>query len=81
MTQDVVLGAKYDDIFANPTVGNGGDSVTATARFYQGLSLPSSFVTNNTNTYAKALPSTTVNHSLPTDNATPAITRHWSSQW
>jgi len=64
-----------DDTFQ----GDPKDKVRAGARFYEGLKLPSSFVSNNTNTFAGALRSTTKIPNLPTRNATPVVVRTWTS--
>jgi RHS repeat-associated protein len=66
-----------DDTFAGlPT----GTKVNAQAIFYEGLTLPSSFVPNNSATWAGILPSTTVNPHLPLPpmNVTVPVNRTWT---
>ena len=64
-----------DDMFKDPA----GWTVHAEARFYEGLQLPGSFITNNPNTAAHELPSTTQNPNLPTDAATDPVVRTWTA--
>lgn len=64
-----------DDNFVG---GAHGNRVDAYARFYEGLHLPAAFVPNNHATLAGALPSTTVNPHLPTNNATQSTSRRWT---
>ena len=66
---------NHDDMFQG---GASGNVVTASARFYAGLSLPSSFIPNNPSTSAGILPSTTANPNLPTSNATRPNNRTWT---
>jgi RHS repeat-associated protein len=54
-----------------------GHTAQAEARFYEGLTLPSSFKANNPDTPSGILPSTTVNPNLPTANATAPVDRVW----
>jgi len=70
-------GFDYDDMFSDPS----GTTVHASARFYEGLLLPSSFVPNNTDprTDAGLLPSTADDPHLPTDNATAPVDRTWTA--
>lgn len=65
---------SFDDVFG----GDNNDKVSAEARFYEGLQLPSSFIPNNPNTFAGLLPSTDVNPNLPTTNATAPVDRTWT---
>ena len=65
--------SPQDDTFQG---GPSGDKVSAKARFYEGLHLPSSFVVNP-NTWAGILPQTTTNPHLPTNNATHVVVRTW----
>lgn len=66
--------APYDDQFIG---GPKGNKVSASARFYEGLALPSSFIPNNRATWAGVLPATNVNPRLPTLDATPPVNRTW----
>lgn len=65
----------YDDKFRAPS----GETVLGSARFYEGLSLPSTFIPNNKDTYARILPSTTINPNLPLNNATAPLYRLWTA--
>jgi hypothetical protein len=65
----------YDDTFNG---GPKGDKVAAQARFYEGLTLPKSFVPNNKATWAGILPSTASNPHLPTTGATEPVIRNWT---
>jgi hypothetical protein len=56
-----------------------GTRIQAEARFYEGLTLPSSFKANNPETLAHILPSTTVDPNLPTANATAPVDRVWDA--
>ena len=70
----------FDQFVLNPHSDNtatGTDTLTAKARFYEGLRLPSSFVPSG-NPYSGTLPSTNTNPNLPTTNATPPVVRSWS---
>jgi RHS repeat-associated protein len=64
-----------DDIFRDYS----GNRTDASARFYEGLKLPSSFLSNNPGTYAGILPSTGANPNLPTSNATAPVDRTWTA--
>lgn len=64
---------RYDDEFKDTP----GSKVTARARFYEGLTLPTSFQPNNPDTLASTLPSVAVEPNLPADNATAAVERNW----
>jgi hypothetical protein len=66
----------FDDYFL-PWIHSG--TVRAEARFYEGLQLPAAFITPNPNTFAGALPSTTQDPQLPTNNATPPVIREWEA--
>jgi hypothetical protein len=68
-------GFGYDDKFRDPS----GTTVHASARFHEGLRLPSSFVPHNPNTAAGLLPSTAINPGLPTRNATASVDRTWTA--
>ena len=63
-----------DDTFEG---GPRGNKVSAEARFYEGLKLPSSFVVQP-NSAAGSLRSTTTNPHLPTNNATDVVGRIWT---
>jgi hypothetical protein len=65
----------YDDMFSGPS----GTHVAASARFYEGLTLPDSFTPFNRSTAAGWLPATTVNPLLPTGKATPPDNRVWTA--
>lgn len=62
-----------DDMFRG---GPSGSFVFAQARFYEGLSLPSSFVPYSVPA-AGILPATFINPNLPINNATSSINRVW----
>jgi hypothetical protein len=64
-----------DDTFSD----FGGTKVNASARFYEALQLPSSFIPHNPNTFAGELRSTTMAPNLPTDNATTPVDRTWTA--
>ena len=64
-----------DDTFQAPS----GERARASARFYEGLTLPAAFIPNNPNTYAGILPSTTGNPNLPLSNASRPVNRRWKS--
>jgi hypothetical protein len=63
-----------DDTFQG---GPSGNKVSANARFYEGLRLPSSFVVHP-NSAAGSLRSTTTNPHLPTKDATNVVWRIWA---
>ncbi len=63
----------FDDEFAGPK----GAKINAEARFYPGLTLPGSFIRNNTATAAGDLPATIYDPQLSTTNATPPVNRSW----
>ena len=65
----------YDDLFRAPT----GSTFNAEARFYEGLQLPQTFVSDpdNPDTATAVLPATTVDPNLPTTYATPRVNRVW----
>ncbi len=65
----------YDDMFRAPT----NTHTTGSARFYEGLALPPSFVPNNAATAAGILPATTSDPKLPTQNATARVKRNWTA--
>jgi len=68
--------SPYDDTFQG---GPSGDKVSAQARFYEGLQLPSAFIPNNPATWAGILPSTSGSPNLPTNNATDPVDRTWTA--
>jgi len=59
--------------FQNPV----GTTVNASARFYEGLTLPGSFWPHSPGTTAGILPATAINPNLPTSNATAPVDRTW----
>jgi hypothetical protein len=59
----------------------GSATIKASARFYEGLTLPPSFTLNNSTTFAGGGYSTTEDPHLPLDNASNEKTRDWSTQW
>ncbi len=65
----------YDDMFRAPT----GSRITGSARFYEGLTLPPSFVPNNAATAAGILPATTSDPKLGTRRATNSDNRTWNA--
>ena len=68
-------GYNYDDMFRDPS----GTTVNGSARFYEGLQLPSSFAPHSPGTIAGDLPATSVNPNLPTTNATAPVDRVWTA--
>lgn len=66
-------GASYSDAFA----GGAGSHAHASARFYEGLTLPSSFKVQPAGFPAGILRATTTNPNLPTQNATAPNIRWW----
>jgi RHS repeat-associated protein len=67
--------SAYDDRFQAPI----GQSVPAHARFFEGLTLPASFIPYNPNANAHTLPSTTINPDLSLANATASVNRSWTA--
>jgi RHS repeat-associated protein len=67
---------NIDDLFAN---NPSGTHVDATARFYEGLSLPDSFIPGNPATSAGELRSTTQDPHLSLDSATNEVHRTWDA--
>ena len=65
----------YDDMFEAPP----GSHVTTSARFYEGLQLPSSFKGDSVGP-AGNLEATTINPRLPTAGATAANVRSWDAE-
>src|SRR6185437_9817070 len=55
----------------------GGKSITASARFYEGLNLPNSFVQGSV-VYASGLRTTSSDPHLPINNATAPVNRSWA---
>jgi hypothetical protein len=70
---DPVTGKFYSDMFAGPK----GSHIHGSARFYEGLKLPSSFTIQQQGFPAGILPATTKNPNLPTKNATAPNVRWW----
>jgi hypothetical protein len=68
-------GTSYSDMFA----GGAGSHIHASATFYEGLTLPSSFTIQPTGFPAGRLPATTTNPNLPTQNATVPNVRWWGN--
>lgn len=66
-------GTSYSDMFA----GNSGSHIHSSARFYDGLTLPSSFKVQPGNFPAGILRATTTDPKISTQNATPANVRWW----
>jgi len=82
ITRYNLSGSPADDVFRiNGNGATGTDSSTAAARFYEGLSLPPSFVPNNRNTFAGSLPATNINPNLPIGRATPPVVRTYNTQF
>jgi RHS repeat-associated protein len=79
----VPVGSKFTIYYPDPDDDTfrdySGRRTDASARFYEGLQLPSSFIPNNPATYAYILPSTTVNPNLSTSNATAPVDRTWTA--
>jgi RHS repeat-associated protein len=69
-------GTSYSDRFG----GGAGSHIHASATFYEGLTLPSSFTVQPEGFPAADLRSTTTNPNLPTDNATAPNVRWWGPQ-
>jgi hypothetical protein len=81
-----VYGAKgeYDDVFRVSSAGPGTHGVveiTAQARFYEGLTLPSDFVPMNPATAAGALPSTAVDPQLWLRPSSAPVNRSYTVSW
>jgi len=73
----------YDDEFrfgGAPGSASGHYSAEGTARFYEGLTLPSDFVPGSVR-HAGDLPATTVNPNLSSKNATDPVVRKVSTSW
>jgi hypothetical protein len=66
-------GVSYSDRFSGPT----GTHTHASARFYEGLTLPSSFTVQPQGFPSGILRTTTTNPNLPTNNATAPNVRWW----
>ena len=78
----VLDGESYDDRFGVQgwTPGASGTMTTsATARFYPGIELPSTFIRNNPDTNAGRLPSTTQNPNLSNNDASCPVNREFST--
>jgi RHS repeat-associated protein len=73
--QDLQTGLLQDDTFGH---ADSGSTVTASAVFYPGQTLPSTFQPGNV-VQAGILPSTTTQPSLPTNNASPPVIRTWTA--
>lgn len=73
---------QWDDAWGVGPVTTGSGTITwsGSARFYEGLTLPSSFQPN-TDTNAKALPATSVDPRLPLQNATAPVARQLQTSW
>ena len=71
VTTYAASGDPNDDLF------RGFSSITGSARFYQGLNLPDSFVPNGVGP-AGILPATTTDPNLGCVNASPLVTRRWA---
>jgi hypothetical protein len=72
-----------DQFHVNPRPDNtatGTDSVTATASFYEGLTLPPDFIPNG-DPLSGGVPSTDTNPDLSPDDATPPVIRNWSTNF
>ena len=69
-------GKSYSDMFA----GAAGSHIHASARFYEGLTLPASFKVQPAGFPAGILRTTPSNPNLPTQNATAPNVRWWSDQ-
>ena len=54
-------------------------TITAVARFYEGLKLPDTFKPENPYTKAGLLPSTEIDPNLPIDKATAPVERTWTA--
>jgi hypothetical protein len=75
-------GDVNDDTYAGPSKGTatkGSIQATATAAYYDGLTLPADFIINNPNTFAGMLPSTTTIHIL--NGGTPTIPHNLTAEW
>jgi len=73
------IGSGADDTFSAGMLSH--LTATASARFYEGLDLPASFIANNPDTLAGRLRSTTANPNLPTNAATDSVDRTWTSPY
>jgi RHS repeat-associated protein len=73
------IGSGIDDTWSAGILSH--FNATASARFYEGLELPASFIVNNPDTPAYRLPSTTIDPHLPTSAATDPVDRTWTSPW
>jgi RHS repeat-associated protein len=68
-------GNSYSDMFG----GGAGSHIHASASFYEGLTLPSSFTVQPEGFPSGILRTTTTNPNLPTDNATAPNVRWWGA--
>ena len=73
------MGIQQDDIFSTGIFPHW--TVSASARFYEGLGLPDTFIKDNRNTTAGDLRSTTIDPRLSTNGATDPVDRTWTSPW
>jgi hypothetical protein len=73
------IGDGHDDSFSAGILPR--LTATASARFYEGLELPASFIKNNPDTLAGELRSTTSNPHLPANAATDSADRTWTSPY
>jgi hypothetical protein len=82
--QDLVANGTYDytDMYSNASPGAGTKgtfSITGSVAFYEGLTLPATFVPNNPATFAGHLPSTTTNPALR--GGTPVLAHNINGTW
>jgi hypothetical protein len=70
-------GWPYDDLLQ--AAGVHGTSFSTSARYYDNINLPSTFINGNCSTFGGSLPSTTMNPNLPTNTATPPVVRSWTN--
>ena len=68
-------GNSYSDMFA----GGAGSQIFASARFYEGLTLPSSFTVQPQGFPAGILRATTSDPGLSTGDATAPVVRTWQA--
>jgi len=67
----------YDPLPDDTFMNHPGQTVTASAQFFENYTLPSTFYTNPA-AGSGTLPSTTVNPNLPTQMGTPPVNRTWT---
>jgi RHS repeat-associated protein len=81
-TSSANSGFRYDDtfIFTGSRAASGSTSWTTSARFYEGLELPPSFVRLGVKE-AGVLPATKINPNLPLTDATPPVDRQFKREW